>query len=125
MTEFPSSQLSRYILPPECPDPNVYGYFYVEIGKLLWLKGGKAENSKVKIKFWGDKGAGQILRAVNASKELHGIPTAIQYEIHCPLVSFYNYLYDSTRLKFFVLDARNDKALGNVIISLPLYLRHK
>lgn len=121
-------QLSTVVLPPgfETRDNTVYGYLYIEIGKLLWLRGAqKADKTKVKIKFWGDQSSGQFLRPTNAASELKNIPTALQYEIRCPLIGFYRYLDDCVRLRFFVIDARNDKPLGAVTINLQFYLKHR
>ena len=125
MTDQSQAEISRYVLPPGFAGNTTYGYLYIELGKLLWLKTGKADKTKVKVKFWGAKGENQILRATNASQELSAIPTAIQYQIRCDLVNFRNYLEDAVKLHFFVLDSRNDKPIGQVTLLLSFYIKHQ
>lgn len=127
MSDRTSIPLSEYALPPNSKDDTVYGYLYVELGNLTWSKGHHTPYNKIKVKFWGESGLNcQILRPVNnASKEIRGIPTSISYQIRCSLLSFYKYLQDGRDLRFYILDPRNDKPLGNAILKLPLYLKHK
>ena len=107
-------------------DPKIYGQLTIEIGNITKLKGAiKQDHTKVKVKFGTDPSFPQILRPTNASKELHGFATIIKLRIRSPLVSFHNYLNDCLELKLFVLDARNDKPIGNVIINLRKYLKRK
>ena len=127
MSETRPPQLARHVLPPgfEERDHVVYGYFYIEVGKIIWLKGASV-NTKLKLKFWGERSSGQVLRPVNVSaKELQHIPTTIEYEIRCPMTSFQKYLGDCTHLKFMVLEARSEKPLGNTQINLHFYIKHK
>lgn len=116
-----------YVLPPdfEKRDPHVYGYFYITIGKLLWIRNGaKPDNTKLRVKFWGDRGQGQLMRPTNSSRELGNIPTSIKFEIRCPIQHFHKYLQDSTKIKIFVLDPRNDKPIGVVTVNVLFYLKH-
>jgi len=125
MEQQPQTEISRYVLPPGAEGNTTYGYLYIEIGKLLWMRGAHADKSKVKVKFWGDKGEGQILRPTNASRELGGIPTTIQYQIRCDMINFRNYLQDAVKMNFFVLDSRNDKPLGRVSLLTNFYIKHQ
>ncbi len=125
MEQQSQAEISKYVLPPGAEGNITYGYLYIDIGNLLFLRGAKVDKTKVKVKFWGDKGDGQILRPVNASRELGGIPTAIQYQIRCDMINFRNYLQDAVKLHFFVLDSRNDKPLGRVSLLTNFYIKHQ
>lgn len=129
MSNTHQTHLARHVLPPgfEQRDHTIYGYFYVEVEKIVWLKGVNNQlNTKLKVKFWGDRGTGQVLRPVNATAgELQHLPTTIEYEIRCPMVHFQRYLEDCTHLKFEVFDARGDRLIGVTTINLQFYLKHK
>lgn len=127
-TEYSDSAIS--VLPPgfERLENMVYGYVYVKIGKLLWLKTGGSysmANSKIKMKFWGEKGNGKFLRCSNAGNEVSRFPTEVKYEVRCSLGHFQKYLQDMAKLKLHVLDSRNDKALGTVTINLLFFLKKR
>lgn len=47
----------------------------------------------------------------------------LEYEIRCPALLFGKYLEDMVRLKVDVLDKRNDKVVGNIIVNMLLFLK--
>ena len=128
MADIPMTDELLYVLPPnfEKQDPNVYGYLYLTIGKVVWLSGNvPPENTKIRVKFWGDSSQGVIMRPSNARKELEFLPSLIKYEVRCPIHLFHRYLRDSAELKLYVLDSRNDKPIGYVSVNLLFYLKKK
>ena len=51
-------------------------------------------------------------------KDLKQFPKEVSYDLRSPIVLFYNYLKDMIRLKIDILDKRNDKLIGVVVINL-------
>jgi len=48
---------------------------------------------------------------------LKPIPTHATYDIRTPLILFYEYLKDMVKLKIDILDKRNDKIIGVVVVN--------
>ena len=94
---------------------NIQGHLTFRIRDVIWLDGNvKKEEVKIKAKFWGEKGRGVILRAENSSLNLKKfpVPTGIKYAIVVPPLNFAEYLEDCLKQKFYILDPRNNKAIG-------------
>ena len=116
------------ILPPgvEKLSDIVYGSLTIKLGKIEWIKNSyQTDHSLVKVKFWGDNGTGQLLKPTNSSQEFKLTPSEIKYDVKCSVVHFSKYLEDLGKLNISILDARNHKPVGCVILNLLMYLKKK
>jgi len=75
------------------------------------------ENVKIKIKFWGEDDH-QVLRAENAASDLMMLKNEIIYNVSANIAGFHKYLSECKRIEFFILDKRNDKPIGVVLVNL-------
>ncbi len=113
------------ILPPGTDvNSKVYGKFEITFGKILWMKSAfPFENTKIRLKLWGQSGNGRLFSCLNSNKENFILANTAKYEIRCPMVLFRKYLEDMSKIRIDVLDRRNDKVVGVILIHLNLYLK--
>mgnify|MGYP001008603769 FL=1 len=125
------SNLVVGVLPPglESLENMIHGYLRFRVGRLFWSTGDSKiytpANSIIKVKFWGERGNGQLLRPSTGGIELRTFSYDICYEIRCSVIHFYKYLQDLAKLRLHVLDARNNKPVGVVTVNFLSYLKPK
>ncbi|OMJ91069.1 hypothetical protein SteCoe_6426 [Stentor coeruleus] len=107
-------------LPPEIKG-KIHGKLCVEIGEFVWVD--SSLNQSVlhfRLKFWGEKGPGVILKAKNFRTE--AISNRIEYTIKCTQPIFINYLMD---MGFIILEVTDNswRLLGSIKINVKLYLK--
>jgi hypothetical protein len=115
------------VLPPgiEKVQKDTYGYLKLTVKDLQWLNTAiNFDFIKLKPIFWGEKQAQRLIRAQNTSLDEVGIiPHEVNFEIRCNIVQFFRYLRDMAKLRLHLIDKRNGKACGMVVLNLLLYLK--
>lgn len=105
-------------LPPEIKG-KAHGTLHVKIGNFVWLDPSLTPaNLNFRLKFWGEKGPGVILKPQttdSASNE-------VEYVIRCTQPIFINYLMDMGCLVLDVTD-QTWRLLGSIKINVKLYLK--
>ena len=115
------------VLPPGIDKfhKDVYGIFRLSIGDLQWLNSAtNYDNIKFRPVFWGEGETRVLLRAKNTCLEEMGVVFhEAKFEIRCTLVQFFRYLRDMAKIRLHLIDKRNGKAFGMVVINFLLYLK--
>lgn len=115
------------VLPPgiEKIQTDPYGFFKLTLKDLQWLNTAiNFDFIKIKPIFWGEKQAQRLLRAQNTALDETGVvPHEVFYEVRCNVVQFYRYLRDMAKFRLHLVDKRNGKAFGMIVINLLLYLK--
>jgi hypothetical protein len=112
----------RTNLPPmsDLIEGDIFGKLTLKIGQLYWLNSGVNQNNiKVKPVFFGQTDTPFLLRAENTCVDEGGLVSNIGiYDIHCTITQFHRYLEDMSRLRIFLVDKRNNKGVGMVVVKL-------
>lgn len=107
-------------LPPEIKG-KIHGKLCVEIGEFVWVDSSLNKSLlHFRLKFWGEKGPGVILKAKNLCTE--ALSNRIEYTIKCTQPIFINYLMD---MGFIILEVTDNswRLLGSIKINVKLYLK--
>jgi len=115
------------VLPPGIDKfhKEVYGVFKLSIGDLQWLNTAtNFDHIKFRPLFWGDNDSKVMVRAKNTCLDEIGVVFhEAKFEIRCTLVQFFRYLRDMAKLRIHLIDKRNNKAIGMVMVNFLLYLK--
>ena len=107
-------------LPPEI-NGTCHGRMRVQIGKILWLNPDIShENIQIRLKFWGEKGPGVILKPSGFQNDI--LKNEVEYIIRCNQPMFIRYLMDMGCLTLDVTD-QTWRLLGTIKINLKLYMK--
>src|SRR3990167_7415181 len=117
------------VLPPgfDQDDRETMGYFRIEIGNLLWLNTAiNYDHIKLRPVFWGERQPSQLMRAQNTNNDEMGVvQNRVMYEVRCTLSQFYRYIKDMAKLRFLLIDKRNNSAFATVVVNFLLYLKQE
>jgi C2 domain len=107
-------------LPPDIKG-KAHGKLGIEIGNIIWIDNGITPQSiHFRVKFWGEKGPGVILRSKSTRNDLAS--NEIEYTVRCTQPIFINYLMDMGSLTIDVTD-NQWRLLGAIKINIKLYLK--
>ena len=107
-------------LPPEIKG-KAHGKFKIELGNFVWLDSSlSAQNLNFRVKFWGEKGPGVILKAKGTQNEV--VKNEAEYMIKCTQPIFINYLMDMGSISISLTD-NLWRLLGTIKINIKLYLK--
>ncbi|OMJ83100.1 hypothetical protein SteCoe_16019 [Stentor coeruleus] len=107
-------------LPPEIKG-KIHGKLCIDIGEFIWVDPSLSKSAlNFRLKFWGEKGPGVILKAKNYCTEV--ISNHIEYTIKSTQPIFINYLMD---MGFIILEITDNSwgLLGSIKINIKLYLK--
>lgn len=111
---------TEHSLPPEVKN-KAHGQLRVKIGKVVWIDPGlSASQLLLRIKFWGERGPGVILKPLGSPLEM--VSNEVNYTIRCTQPGFISYLMDMGSLSLDVTDS-SWRLLGTIKINLKLYLK--
>jgi len=100
-------------------DSEIHGQMRLKFGNLHWLNSGaNMENIKIKPVFFGQSEIPFLCRAENTCLEEKNVTSnEARYDIHCSIKQFHKYLEDMSRLRIFLVDKRNNKGVGMIVIK--------
>ena len=111
---------SEHSLPPDVKN-KAHGQLKVRIGDLVWMDPSLAAAQILfRIKFWGERGPGVILKPTSSSIDM--ISNEVAYTIRCTQPSFISYLMDMGSLNIDVTDSQW-RLLGSIKVNFKLYLK--
>lgn len=110
----------EHSLPPDVKN-KAHGQLKVRIGKVVWMDPAlPASQLLLRIKFWGEKGPGVILKPLGSTVDM--VSNEVIYTIRCTQPGFISYLMDMGSLSLDVTDCQW-RLLGCIKINLKLYLK--